>query len=648
MVSTSHWTASPESLLDLLDLGQSLVLDLDGHIVHWTTGCQRLFGYGAKEAVGRLSHELLGTHFPQPMEEIRAQLEQNGHWEGELVHHHQDGRTVTVASLRVLYRDETGVPVAILEASHDITERKQTEEALREARQMFRLVLDTIPSRVFWKDRNSVFLGCNKLFAQDAGLSSPEQIIGHTDYDYPWREQAELYRTDDHSVIESGTSKLRYEEPQTTPDGRRIWVSTSKIPLRDMDNQIIGVMGTYEDVTERKRTEAELQKAKSAAEASSKAKDHFMAVLSHELRNPLCPVLATAAMLQQDAHLDTDTREQLEVIRRNVELEARLIDDLLDVTRIERGKIELHRQMVDLRQIISNAVEVCKPDIEARHLEFGVEAPDEPFLVDADAGRLQQVFWNLLRNAIKFTPLGGCVGMRCRREGNTVIAEVNDSGIGIDPHILPRIFNAFEQGDEGTNRQFGGLGLGLTISKAMVEMHGGTIEAHSEGKGKGASFCVRLPLVVSGPAPAAASPGETQSPPESPRKLVALRILLVEDHGDTVRIIRRLLESDGHKVDAAADVATALQLCLSREYDLLLSDLGLPDGSGLELMRSLRHQGIMLAGIALSGFGQEADINQSLAAGFTSHLTKPVDFKVLQQAIRQTMAMLSETKEMAD
>ena len=648
MVSTSHWTASPESLLDLLDLGQSLVLDLDGHIVHWTTGCQRLFGYGAKEAVGRLSHELLGTHFPQPMEEIRAQLEQNGHWEGELVHHHQDGRTVTVASLRVLYRDETGVPVAILEASHDITERKQTEEALREARQMFRLVLDTIPSRVFWKDRNSVFLGCNKLFAQDAGLSSPEQIIGHTDYDYPWREQAELYRTDDHSVIESGTSKLRYEEPQTTPDGRRIWVSTSKIPLRDMDNQIIGVMGTYEDVTERKRTEAELQKAKSAAEASSKAKDHFMAVLSHELRNPLCPVLATAAMLQQDAHLDTDTREQLEVIRRNVELEARLIDDLLDVTRIERGKIELHRQMVDLRQIISNAVEVCKPDIEARHLEFGVEAPDEPFLVDADAGRLQQVFWNLLRNAIKFTPLGGCVGMRCRREGNTVIAEVNDSGIGIDPHILPRIFNAFEQGEEGTNRQFGGLGLGLTISKAMVEMHGGTIEAHSEGKGKGASFCVRLPLVVSGPAPAAASPGETQSPPESPRKLVALRILLVEDHGDTVRIIRRLLESDGHKVDAAADVATALQLCLSREYDLLLSDLGLPDGSGLELMRSLRHQGIMLAGIALSGFGQEADINQSLAAGFTSHLTKPVDFKVLQQAIRQTMAMLSETKEMAD
>ena len=648
MVSTSHWTASPESLLDLLDLGQSLVLDLDGHIVHWTTGCQRLFGFGGKEAVGRLSHELLGTHFPQPMEEIRAQLEQNGHWEGELVHHHQDGRTVTVASLRVLYRDETGVPVAILEASHDITERKQTEEALREARQMFRLVLDTIPSRVFWKDRNSVFLGCNKLFAQDAGLSSPEQIIGHTDYDYPWREQAELYRTDDHSVIESGKSKLRYEEPQTTPDGRRIWVSTSKIPLRDMDNQIIGVMGTYEDVTERKRTEAELQKAKSAAEASSKAKDHFMAVLSHELRNPLCPVLATAAMLQQDAHLDTDTREQLEVIRRNVELEARLIDDLLDVTRIERGKIELHRQMVDLRQIISNAVEVCKPDIEARHLEFGVEAPDEPFLVDADAGRLQQVFWNLLRNAIKFTPLGGCVGMRCRREGNTVIAEVNDSGIGIDPHILPRIFNAFEQGEEGTNRQFGGLGLGLTISKAMVEMHGGTIEAHSEGKGKGASFCVRLPLVVSGPAPAAASPGETQSPPESPRKLVALRILLVEDHGDTVRIIRRLLESDGHKVDAAADVATALQLCLSREYDLLLSDLGLPDGSGLELMRSLRHQGIMLAGIALSGFGQEADINQSLAAGFTSHLTKPVDFKVLQQAIRQTMAMLSETKEMAD
>ena len=386
-------------------------------------------------------------------------------------------------------------------------------------------------------------------------------------------------------------------------------------------------------------------------------------MLSHELRTPLTPVLATVSMLQQQPRFDADDREHLEVIRRNVELEGRLINDLLDVTRITHGKVDLDRRPVDLRTVLHRAIEVCKPDIEARKLHFGVDmAPDEPCVVEADAARLQQVFWNLLKNSIKFTAEGGCVGIKCYRSDEATKArsddgkdqavpspsslrrsvapslvrvEVSDSGVGIEPDALSRIFNAFEQAERSITRQYGGLGLGLTISKAMVELHGGTIEAQSEGKGKGATFIVKLPLVKSDASRVISEAPRQDSllvaPDSSPPR--ALRILLVEDHGDTARIMRRILESDGHDVQMAADVATALKLAGEFSFDLLLSDLGLPDGSGLELMRALRARGLKLPGIALTGYGQESDIALSRAAGFAVHITKPINPKQLASAI---------------
>jgi two-component system CheB/CheR fusion protein len=389
------------------------------------------------------------------------------------------------------------------------------------------------------------------------------------------------------------------------------WVDFVYLPLREPNGSMSGVFVHGVDITERKLHEQKLQeahtlseRAKAAAEAADRAKDHFLAVLSHELRTPLTPVLATAAMLQQDSRFDADTHEQLEVIRRNAELEAMLIDDLLDVTRIARGKVELHKQPTELGEIIQHAVEVCMPDIKVRELEFGLDAKDGPYVVDADASRMQQVFWNLLKNSIKFTPVGGCVGIRCRRDGDGhVMVEVNDSGVGIDPEVLPRIFNAFEQGDRSTTRQFGGLGLGLAITKAMVEMHGGSIEARSAGKDKGATFSMRLPLMPAGSVAVSAALADKQRANEAKKTVHALRILLVEDHGDTVRIMRRLLEADGHQIETAADVATALKLAGEKTFDLLLSDLGLPDGSGLDLMRGLRARGLKLPGIAISGYG---------------------------------------------
>jgi PAS domain S-box-containing protein len=328
-------------------------------------------------------------------------------------------------------------------------------------------------------------------------------------------------------------------------------------------------------------SEAALEIAKANAELANRAKDHFLAVLSHELRTPLTPVVMGVSMLQDRQELAPEVRDTLEMIRRNVEMEARLIDDLLDVTRITRGKLELNRSPVELCTVIHRAVEVCKPDIEARRLDFGVDlGPAAPYWVDADVARLQQVLWNLLKNAVKFTPHGGCVGIRCRPENERVIVEVNDSGIGIEPEAMSKVFNAFEQAERSITRQFGGLGLGLTISKALVELHGGTIEAHSEGRDKGATFRIRLPR-----SDFAGQPGQPASRAGSPRVVRPLRILLVEDHGVTAKMMKTVLVGEGHTVEMAGDVSTALEMADQHAFDLLLSDLGLPDGTGHDLMR---------------------------------------------------------------
>ena len=250
---------------------------------------------------------------------------------------------------------------------------------------------------------------------------------------------------------------------------------------------------------------------------------------------------------------------------------------------------------------------------------------------DADASRLQQVFWNLLKNAIKFTPHGGWVGIRCQPDGDYVLIEVSDSGIGVEPESLSRIFIAFEQADRSTARQFGGLGLGLAISKTLVEMHNGTISVHSEGRDKGAAFRVRLPLC------APADQAEESAPPRQ-RALRPLHVLLVEDHGVTAKLMRMVLASDGHTVERAGDVATALELADRHRFDLLVSDLGLPDGSGHDLMRQLRQRGHTFPGIALSGYGQSEDIQRSREAGFAAHLTKPASRHAVIEAVASVTA----------
>lgn len=376
----------------------------------------------------------------------------------------------------------------------------------------------------------------------------------------------------------------------------------------------------------RDRAMADLRRAKCEADDANHAKDQFLAVLSHELRTPLTPVLGLASFLENDPSLSDEIRADAAVIRRNVELEARLIDDLLDITRIRQGKLSLNRKNVDLKSLIEDVIRICEPDALAKQIRVRSILPLGDRQVSADPARLQQILWNLLKNAIKFTPAAGQVTINCSDDAQGCVkVDVIDSGIGIDPQTLPRVFNAFEQGGNSVTRRFGGIGLGLAISKALAEAHGGQLSAASEGAGRGACFTLTFPTTSTPAHPL----GTAQHPVLRPD---ALKILLVEDHPDTAETMIRLLQNLGHDVHHAATVRAALELARSQAFDVVISDIGLPDGNGAELMQRLTTEH-RLRGIAMSGYGMEEDIRRSLHAGFHAHLTKPVSVDLLEAAI---------------
>lgn len=422
-----------------------------------------------------------------------------------------------------------------------------------------------------------------------------------------------------------------------TGEARQLLVSAG--PLYAPDEQITGCVLTLTDITDRRLAEMEVDRARQEAEAANQAKDHFLATLSHELRTPLTPVLAVVSGIKDDERLPADVRDRLAMMQRNVELEARLIDDMLDLTRISRGKLELRREVADLKQILGHALATSRARADGQGLSFVVDLSPGDHRVWADAPRLTQVFWNLLNNAVKFTPEGGTVTVRSRREETPapcVVVEISDTGIGIEPDVLENIFDAFNQGERGIARRFGGLGLGLAISKAILELHGGNLMAASAGKDRGSLFTVSVPVgeIPAYEVPARASVDESRRP--APAADSPLRILLVEDHADTAEAMADLLRAVGHRVETAGSVTQALAVAADGPggFDLVLSDLGLPDGSGLELMRELSAR-YGWKGIALSGYGMEEDVRQSLAAGFQAHLTKPVNVQALKAAIRR-------------
>ncbi|HEV7301763.1 MAG TPA: response regulator [Tepidisphaeraceae bacterium] len=383
----------------------------------------------------------------------------------------------------------------------------------------------------------------------------------------------------------------------------------------------------------RRQAEEEVRKARDVAEAANRAKDHFLAVLSHELRTPLTPVMTAVQMMETDSSVPDHWREQIQMIRRNVELEVKLIDDLLDLTRVSRGKLELHLQPTDLHEKVRQVLAICDADLRAKRLTVATHLEARHHRVQADSARLQQILWNVVKNAVKFTDAGGSVVIRTANvPGGRVEVSVTDSGVGIELDKVSRIFDAFEQGGKHVTRQFGGLGLGLAISRAIAEQHGGTLTAASEGAGRGATFSLTLPATVQSDV---AQSSTSRVPGSS--SLADCSVLLVEDHPDTARAMGRILKMWGCNVQIADTVAGALQVADAKGFDVIISDIGLPDGSGFDLIRQLLTRR-PVKGIALSGFGMEEDLRLSKEAGFAEHLVKPVNLQQLEAAVKRAIA----------
>ncbi len=413
-------------------------------------------------------------------------------------------------------------------------------------------------------------------------------------------------------------------------DGSEVPIDDSGAPIRDEAGKIYGVVLVFRDFSEHKEAEHKLLQAKSEAEAANRAKDQFLATLSHELRTPLTPVAATLNMWDASAEIPAALKGDITMMRRNIDLEARLIDDLLDLTRITKGKLSLNLEPANLHDLLTSVVGIVRADAAARHIRIKLDLQSRRHYAEGDTARLQQVMWNLLKNAIKFTPEGGQIQVETTDEpGGRVTFRVKDTGVGFSNDTLARLFKPFEQGTENAGR-YGGLGLGLAIAKALVEAQHGVITAYSDGPGKGATFAVSFPATD---APVPGVPEESAPARMAARKS---RILLVEDHADSAHALARIIASFGHDVEIAGSVGAAVEFFDARPFDILVSDLGLPDGSGLDLLRQI-HAKRRIPAIALTGFGMEEDIARCLDAGFGAHLTKPVNFQKLESALAKIL-----------
>jgi PAS domain S-box-containing protein len=551
--------------------------------------------------------------------------------------------TAETEELRARLREAEETLRAIQQGEVDalvITERAgEKVYTLKSADRPYRMMIEGMGQGAVTLTADGTILYCNTCFAAMLKRSL-ESVIGGSLHSFLDAESRDLFE----GLMRQEGNGAQGEVALRAANGTLVpaYVAITALVLEDGMEPVLCLVVT--DLTEQKRREqivADEKLARAAAEAANAAKDRFLATLSHELRTPLTPVLAVISALEANGRCPAELHRELDMVRRNVELEARLIDDLLDLTRISRGKLDLRRQDVDVRRILEHSIETCcGEDVAAGRLRVIKEftAPDHGLW--ADGPRLTQVFWNLLSNAVKFTPAGGIITVRSWREkdADRLAVEVADTGVGIAPDLLPRIFDAFEQGEPVPSRPAVGLGLGLAISKAIVELHGGDLSVHSPGRNQGAVFTVRLP----------ANPWRTQgdleasSQTEHPRieDRAPLHILLVEDHADTAEAMVALLQGLGHRITLAANVAEALAAAgdlqgrPDQELNLVVSDIGLPDGSGFDLMRELtRRYG--LRGIALSGYGMEEDLRRSKEAGFERHLTKPINLESLQAVIHE-------------
>jgi PAS domain S-box-containing protein len=521
-----------------------------------------------------------------------------------------------------------GKPAFVGGMAVDITNLRRAEQVLEESEERFRQLAENI-EEVFWMSdplKNKV------LYVSPAY----EQLWGRSRqslYDQPLSFLDGIH-PDDHAQVVAGLESQRRGEPTDLeyqvirPDGSVRWVRDRSFPIRDRAGRVYRVAGIAEDVTDRRRFEEDLQDA-------DRRKDDFLAMLAHEMRNPLAPVQTALDILKlpgADAAVVAQARETME---RQVEYMVRLVDDLLDVSRIMRGKIELRRARVDLAAAVARAVETSRPSIDAEVHRLTVAVAPEPLWVDGDLVRLAQVVSNLLNNAAKYTQRGGEIRLAVEREGDEAVLRVHDTGVGIAPEVLPRIFDMFFQADRRTKNAQGGMGIGLTLVKSLVEMHGGRVDAHSDGPGKGSEFMVRLPLLKpsetgdrAGHDPSRRAQLDARAAPPASR-----RVLVVDDNAPAAETLAIFLRLEGHDVTVAHDGQSALERAAAAAPEVALVDIGMPQMDGCELARRFRADPALrnMVLVALTGWGQDEDRRRTRDAGFDLHLVKPVESDVLRR-----------------
>ena len=490
--------------------------------------------------------------------------------------------------------------------------------SLTGAEQPYRVYVERMREGAVTVSSQGLILYCNQCFAEMVKMPL-ERAIGS---DLRLSAPPEAWKTI--SAVFEASDAVEHECLLEDALGGTLPVKLTASPLPLEDQKVMCLVVT--DLRAQQEHE-KLRLAKDVAETASLAKDAFLAALSHELRTPLTPALIAATLLESDESLPDLARRDIAMIRRNVELETRLIDDLLDLTRIANGKLEMQKSAVEIHELLAKAREICDSGIKQKSLTLEMRLEARETHVFGDAVRLQQAIWNLIRNSVKFTPEHGTIRIATMNCEGGLRVVVQDSGIGFEPRLATTLFDAFEQTGRDITKRFGGLGLGLAISRSIVLGHGGQIRAESPGLDKGATFTIELPLEEK-----VEKRSDIVQPPEDGEKNGHLRILLVEDHEDTRHTMLRLLQRWGHRVKAAESAEAAMKIATTYPFDLVISDLGLPEQSGLALMRQLRDQ-FGMQGIAVSGYGMERDVAESLAAGFIFHLTKPIQMDRLRQTI---------------
>jgi PAS domain S-box-containing protein len=605
------------------------MLDITGRVATWNAGAQRFKGYTAGE--------IIGLHFSvfYPETDVAAgkcerELERaaiDGRFEDEGWRVRKDGSQFWANVVITALRDPAGTLIGFGKVTRDLTERKAAEERRRVEDERFAQLVGSVTDyALLVLDPGGHVTTWNAGAERIKGYTAPEIIGSHFSRFYPEHE-VRAGKCEHELAVAALEGRFEDEGWRVRKDGSQFWANVVISAIRDDLGNLVGYSKVTRDLTERRRAEQETA-AREAAEQASRTKDEFLAMLGHELRNPLAPIVSAIQLLKLRG--DKRSAREHEVIERQVKQMIHLVDDLLDVSRISRGKIELKRTRMDLRDALAKATEIAIPLFERKRQNFEVDVPPYPLIVDGDEARLTQVFANLLNNAAKYTDDGGRIAVTVRHTRTQVVVEIQDSGIGIEPALLPRVFELFVQGHQETDRAEGGLGVGLTLVRSLVLAHGGEVEARSEGLRTGSTFIVRLPSVAEPLDAELERPGPTAVDPSRQRK-----ILLVDDNEDARLLLADVLATFGHSVRSAADGPAALAILEDFQPDVAILDIGLPGMDGYELAIRIRrmpqHRDLRL--LALTGYGQPQDASQTRDAGFDVHMVKPVDLQRLLEHI---------------